>query len=322
MIKKPPVRNSPPVQSQTIDNGPQQFNATPRFNFSSTPRPTQSQNLPASTPSAARYLTPARRVHRLDEIADISSDGLQDVQDSIEAEEHEVAIVLLSEEDDDESYKIKQRSPKRQRFSSSADEFGPNEDLHLKRGSSPLPLLSSPPASRRPASSKAPKFIIGSPANLPTPTEAQSAFVKPPRFRQLELPDHIHSQQDPLPDQFSPHRRGQKYIPGGVAAEVRDWLMNMAPTPGGQKLDSLWLMKLEVEEVSGDSRTGMTMIRGSEGEGRAPINVLLAGEGESVALQKKAKVEVGRTVAIKGTVWDVMIERDKWGVSVEWKVLL
>ena len=94
-----------------------------------------------------------------------------------------------------------------------------------------------------------------------------------------------------------------------------------APTTGGHKV-GLWLVKLVVEEVSGDSRTGMTMVKGSREEGGAAMKVLLAGEGEGTGLQKGAKVEVGKTVGIRGTVWDVVVEREKWGVSADWKVLL
>ena len=33
-------------------------------------------------------------------------------------------------------------------------------------------------------------------------------------------------------------------------------------------------------------------------------------------------VQVGKTVGIKGPVWEVMIDGVKWGVGVDWKVLL
>ena len=257
------------------------------------------------------------------EKTDSSSAGPQNVHDSIETEERETSLGGSSEDEDD-TYTLGQRSPKRRRVSSSTDGLSPNKDDDFEV-LSPPPVLSSPPISRRAASSRAPRFIIASPANPPTPKDTQATFVKPPRFRPPEPSEQTQSQQDPLPDQFSPHRRGQKYIPGGLAAEVRDWLMNIdatAPTNRAQKKDGLWLVKLVVDEISGNSRTGMAMIKGSQGEGGAAMKVLLAGEGESTGMQKGAKVEVGMTVGIKGTVWDVVIEREKWSVSVDWKVLL
>ena len=301
-----------------------QFNATPRFNFSSTPQPNPSQQFPASTPSASRYLTPARPAQRHVEIADTASDEAQDVHDSIETEERGTDILEDLSEEEDDPYKLEEPSQKRQRLSSSTDELDIKEVHYPDFQSSPPQVLSSPPISRRPVSSRAPRFIIASPAKLSIPRDSQTTFVKPPRFRPPEPLDQSQSQQDPLPDQFSPHRRGQKYVPGGLAAEVRDWLVNIestAPTTGGHKV-GLWLVKLVVEEVSGDSRTGMTMVKGSREEGGAAMKVLLAGEGEGTGLQKGAKVEVGKTVGIRGTVWDVVVEREKWGVSADWKVLL
>lgn len=94
-----------------------------------------------------------------------------------------------------------------------------------------------------------------------------------------------------------------------------------SPANGPQKKNGMWLLTLVVQEVSGDSREGITMVMGSQDKGSAAMKVLLAGEGEGTGLQKGAMVEVGRTVGIKGTVWDVVIEGEKWGVCVDWKVL-
>jgi len=80
-------------------------------------------------------------------------------------------------------------------------------------------------------------------------------------------------------------------------------------------------VKLVIEEVSGGSKAGMTMLMGRQGEGSPVMRVLLAGEGEGTGLQRGAKAEVGRKVGIKGPIWDVMIDGEKWGVGVDWKVL-
>jgi len=128
--KQPPIRKIPLVQEQTPR--PTQFNATPRFNFSSTPRPTPSQNAPASTPTAARYLTPAQpRKEEIDTI-ETSSDSLQDVRDSIEMGEHGGNIETRYQSDPSDEYGIEERTPKRQRRSSSLlllDEEDPEPGL-------------------------------------------------------------------------------------------------------------------------------------------------------------------------------------------------
>ncbi|SPQ20965.1 0e546d90-256e-4766-9347-bbb976b05f11 [Thermothielavioides terrestris] len=57
-------------------------------------------------------------------------------------------------------------------------------------------------------------------------TTRKPAFRSAPRFKPAEPPDEAHAHPDPyLADIFSPQRRGAKYFPGGLAAELRDWLV-------------------------------------------------------------------------------------------------
>lgn len=92
--------------------------------------------------------------------------------------------------------------------------------------------------------------------------------------------------------------------------------------------DEGYLVRLVIDEVSGGARAGMTLVRGRkvvEAESMidvmGEVGVLLAGEGAGTGLQKGRTVEVGRTVGIKGPVWEIVVEGEKWGVGVEWKVL-
>ena len=335
MIKKPPVVRKPPLaQEQTPRPSTQQFNATPRFNLSSTPRPYPTHNVSVSTPSSTRYLTPARQVPKQDDIIDPSSDSLLDVHESIEIEDQELDAEFSSADLEDD-YLIEERSPKRQRLSSPvlADvqvQRDREQSDEIKK-SCPLPVLSSPPAPRRLAST-APRFLISTPAPQSTPQPNQSTFVKPPRFRPPASSEKAHS-SEPLPDQFSPHRRGQKYVAGGLAAEVRDWLFNIESTGPGdslQKKESPWLLRLVIDELSGGGKAGMTLVQGRKvhtGTMDGPLDtlvvmrVILAGEGAGTGLQKGSKVQVGKTVGIKGPVWEVVMEGQKWGVGVDWQVL-
>jgi hypothetical protein len=345
--KQPPVRKTPLAQEHTPRPSTQQFNATPRFNFSSTPRSTATQNFAGATPSATRYLTPASETPKEHDAIDTSSDdNVHDVHDSIETEEHDVNLGYLSA-DGEEDYRIEERGPKRRRLSFSPqdvktkdfDEHDDNENNHddLEDSvSSSLPILSSPPAPRRPISTTAPRFLISTPAPQSTPHPSntpQTAFLKPPRFRPPD-PSEQESRTDPLPEQFSPHRRGQKYLAGGLAAEVRDWLVNIESTiPGNvaqKSKDDPWTVKVMVDEISGGGRTGMTLVRGKQvhsdgGTATAvdlgPLKVILAGEGAGTGLQKGSKVELGKTVGVKGPTWEIVIEGEKWGVGVDWKVL-
>lgn len=126
-----------------------------------------------------------------------------------------------------------------------------------------------------------------------------------------------------MPEQFSPHRRGQKYLAGGLAAEVRDWLVNLESAIP-QKKDEPWVVRIVVDEVSGGGRAGMTLIKGQQKQPDGTVDnpgvvkVILAGEGAGSGLQRGSMVEAGKTVGIKGPVWEVLLEGEKWGVGVDW----
>jgi hypothetical protein len=256
------------------------------------------------------------------------------VHESIEIEDQELDAEFSSADLEDD-YLIEERSPKRQRLSSPVP-----ADVQVQRDreqsdeikkSCLLPVLSSPPAPRRLAST-APRFLISTPAPQSTPQLNQSTFVKPPRFRPPVSSEKSHS-SEPLPDQFSPHRRGQKYVAGGLAAEVRDWLFNIESTGPGDSVrekESPWLLRLVIDELSGGGKAGMALVQGRkvhtgtmDGPVETPVvmRIILAGEGAGTGLQKGSKVQVGKTVGIKGPVWEVVMEGQKWGVGVDWQVL-
>jgi hypothetical protein len=343
------IRRPAPPKEHTPRPGTQQFNATPRFTFSSTPRPTPSQNLPGATLAPTRYLTPAGKVSKKDlDAIDISSDDFPcDVHESIETDE-----AGYNSGDLDEGESSERRSPKRRRLSNSPpseeEEKGYDQgDLDMRDNppppspSSSLPILSSPPAARRLVSNTAPRFLLSTPAPHSTPQSSLAApsthtFLKPPRFRPPDPSEQAQERGDPLPEQFSPHRKGQKYVPGGLAVEMRDWLMNIesaVPAPRQRekaKGDPL-LVKLLIDEVSGNARAGLVLARGRQVHNMdehtvttdtiGTMKVILAGEGSITGLQKASPVEAGKIIGIKRPVWEVVVEGEKWGVGVDWKVL-
>lgn len=337
VIKKEPQGRVPLAQEQTPRPSTQQFKATPRFNFSSTPGPAHSQSLVTSAPAATRLFTPARPTSRQEEIIDTFSDS--QLHDSIESEHQDIDAEFLSGDSEDD-FTIEERGFKQQRISSTsallgkdaAIKYDENPEAGLDPTSSPLPILSTI-APRRSVSKAAPRFIISTPAPLDTTQSTQAAFLKPPRFRPPDPSGEEQSQTDPLPDQFSPHRRGQKYITGGLAAEVRDWLINLettTPVSATKKSkDDPWLLRLLVDGISGGGKAEMTLVTGRQvhfaGGGVVDslgiLKIILAGEGAGTGLQKGSRVEVGKVVGIKGPVWEVMIDQEKWGVGVDWKVL-
>lgn len=258
------------------------------------------------------------------------------MHDSIETDEQNGVFGYLSGDEYDD-YKIEERTPKRRRVSTSPlQEEGPTDDhgheILPNIASSPLLILSSPPATR--VSKTAPRFLISTPAPASTPQSTQTTFSKPPRFRPPDPSEQSQPQADPLPDQFSPHRRGQKYVAGGLAAEVQDWLVNIESSISAKSVqkskEDPWLVKLVVDEISGGGRAGMALVSGRlvrsddlDGmiDSLGILKVMLAGEGAGTGLQRGSKVEVGKMIGIKGPVWEVVVEGEKWRVGVDWKVL-
>jgi hypothetical protein len=309
------------------------------------------------TPLVHQYATPARPRDVIEDVADAVD---QDVYDSIEsakpnfAQEH-----LFTDEEDDHG--LRRRSFKRRRLSLSPildsqdqDVEEPQEqdiDGNLPRKqdeledllSSANSTISSPPAEplhRPPGSVTAPRFILPSiPAPVPpsTPATTQTAtFVKPPRFRPPDDQEQLQRPSEPLPDAFSPQRRGQKFLAGGLAAEVIGWVMNLeniAPeTSSARTKEDTLVIELIVDEVRGGSGAGMTLISGRQlhltPNGREEalntlrvVKAILAGSGISEGFQKTKKVGVGKKVRIKGPVWEVIVDGEKWGVAVTWEVL-
>jgi hypothetical protein len=192
---------------------------------------------------------------------------------------------------------------------------------------------------KRAIPASASRFVTPAPAasqQVINPIPGQHTFRKPPNFRPPS-PSAINNQVDPLPEQFSPHGKGRKYIPGGLAAELQGWLFNIESTSHAtpKYKNEEWPIRVIIEEISGDQRSGITMISGrqmhslqSDNNGsRGKVNtleevrVILAGEGQSVGLRKSSKIEIGSVVGIRGPVWEVIVREGEWGVGCDWKVL-
>lgn len=292
-------------------------------------------------------------------VKDIIEDSLDvvesDIHDSIESVEPSFTQEHVSAEEDDD-YSLTRRSSKRRRLSSSPILGSQNEDLTGQYGkindshnecedilSSNNTAISSPlagPRHRPPSSTMAPRFILPStpvPAPPSTPVTAQTTFVKPPRFRPPDDQEPHQRPIEPLPDAFSPQRRGQKFLAGGLAAEVIGWVMNLesnAPASSSTRSrEDTWVIQLIVNEVRGGHGPGMTLISGRQAheglDGRdgpmahtlGVVKVILAGSGTAEVLQKANKVDVGKKIRIRGPVWEVFIKGEKWGVAVTWEVV-
>lgn len=152
---------------------------------------------------------------------------------------------------------------------------------------------------------------------------SRPAFVKPPP------PPLTNEHEETLPDAFSPHRRGQKYVVGGLADTVRGWIVEAAGQGYGQghqsgagrrgkgdMADAEEVVRVKVGEVAGHE--GMRMVRGKTVEDRE-VRVLLAGSGKSQ--RGNSEMRPGVVLMVAKPSWEIDVAAEKWVIGVDWKVL-
>ncbi|KAI0443737.1 hypothetical protein F4803DRAFT_297793 [Xylaria telfairii] len=181
----------------------------------------------------------------------------------------------------------------------------------------------------------------------------QPTFQKAPRFRPAEIPEGA-PRPEPLPDAFSPRRKGAKYLQGGLAAELRDWLVDVeAGTSSGSmasistKRNEEWAMRIRVDELHGVNRSArvMTLVLGRQvlerknkasggdrSQGAADevtevlgsniVRLILAGPGRLSGLGIGNDVRPGALLGIARPTWEVVLDGlGRFGVACDWAVV-
>ncbi|TKA55074.1 hypothetical protein B0A55_13162, partial [Friedmanniomyces simplex] len=201
-------------------------------------------------------------------------------------------------------------SPKRRRVDDQADE--PEVDAVA----SPARTTFKPP--QTPAShsrSTVPRFTHP-PGSIASATEEQVTQHRPPFLRPSVVPPEP---GEPLPEAFSPHRRGQKFVPGGMAATVQQWVIETGQAAVQSRRGQAYLrgedyvIKAKAEDVQGD---GPYLVRGMTGDGETVHVLLAAGHGD-----RAAAVVAGSVVGLRAPTWEVESEGTVWKVGVDWRVL-
>lgn len=153
--------------------------------------------------------------------------------------------------------------------------------------------------------------------------EQQPRFLAAPRFK---LPETEDAPADGLPEAFSPQRRGAKYVHGGMAAEMQSWLADVRGWTGHDRPPDA-VMRVIVDEVRPGN--AMYLVKGRRllrdeavaDPGAPGLRIMLAGEGKSTGLARKAAVGVGSVVLVSQPVWEVPLKGDgRWVVVCEWAV--
>lgn len=118
------------------------------------------------------------------------------------------------------------------------------------------------------------------------------------------------STEPPLPEAFSPHRRGQKFVPGGMAATVQQWVVETGQASRRGRGWEEFAVKVRVDAVVGGEGP-CWLVRGKSSVGE-DVSLILAGGGG---------VEAGVIVGVRAPTWEVEVEGRRWRVAVDWRVL-
>lgn len=130
-------------------------------------------------------------------------------------------------------------------------------------------------------------------------------------------PKESATSSEPLPNDFSPHRRGQRFVPGGMAAEVQQWIVDTAQTFGQQRSHSNGdAFQASILAIADAHNAGMTLLRAQSNHG--PLNLLLAGPNRTNASQP---LEQGDVVAIKSPTWQINVADETWVVAADWRTM-
>lgn len=145
-----------------------------------------------------------------------------------------------------------------------------------------------------------------------TPNSSRPAFLT----ASMPLPSETVA---PLPDAFSPRRRGQKFMPGGLASELQSWVIEAAQTASQSRPrnalavdDSVHV--INVSEVKG----GGPIFAHGTGSGKETKKVLLV---DGQANQRADRVKAGDRVSIRLPTWDVQVLGEAWTVGVDWRTM-
>ncbi|OJD34524.1 uncharacterized protein BKCO1_2200072 [Diplodia corticola] len=367
-----PAQQDAVTPSQQFKPTPRFSIAPARPSFPPTPRPTHPSGLShatrtediadgVETPSASR-----RPRHRLTKVESIHDDS----QDALEEQDEEMLYDVITEDDaflveDPDEYPTRAQEEQSAQFSDvPLGDSGSTEDQPLKRrrltpgsGLTPEPSTSTrtmdpvkmgagaPVLRSPPQSSKVPRFRVpGNNAAVPTTVPTEFAPSQPVGSRHRN-PFLLHPTTPgapgvafdaaitPLPEHFSPHRRSQKFLPGGMADVVRTWVLNvgqsgsLAETASSQsRRRPNQPSKLHVAECVGegpgdrlklvsDQTDTHSLAQGEESSGTRAILV-------GPAKRNSRSPNIGDDVTVLPPSWEIEVGQhgEKWLVAVDWRV--
>lgn len=149
-------------------------------------------------------------------------------------------------------------------------------------------------------------------------TDNGTTAIRRPQFLRSSVAPS--EQFEPLPEAFSPHRRGEKFVPGGLAATMQQWVIETGQAASHSRKGQGYLrgedyvLRAKVVSVAGK---GPIMVQGRHLEGEDVRLMLTVGSKKDAVVD----VPVGSVVGVRAPTWDVELKGVSWTVAVDWKVV-
>ena len=152
-------------------------------------------------------------------------------------------------------------------------------------------------------------------------TPAPAAIQRPAFLRGSGEPSH--QPAEPLPETFSPHRRGQKFVPGGMAATMQQWIIETGQAAvqsrrgsNGLRTDE-YVMRVRADHICGDAAL---LVHGRTASGTSAHLMLIAGATRAEEDIYRQPLR-GSDIGLRAPAWEVEMDGLTWTVGVDWKVL-
>ncbi|KXL42684.1 hypothetical protein M433DRAFT_26072 [Acidomyces richmondensis BFW] len=128
----------------------------------------------------------------------------------------------------------------------------------------------------------------------------------------------------PLPEEFSPHRRGQRFIPGGLATTVQQWIIEAGRTateirkPHPHLRGEEFAVQGKVDQVEVQGK-GPCLVKARSEKGNL-LNIMLP-RAPNRSFDEFQVIRAGLLVVIKPPIWEIELQGTTWIVGIEWKLL-
>ncbi|SMR41586.1 unnamed protein product [Zymoseptoria tritici ST99CH_1E4] len=304
--RRPPIAPTRPAAVLQSTPGPSanHFARTPHFTFGRTPQSTQGVR-----PPSPLKLNPVQALRT-------SNKPAEDVDDARNGEDeemldHEQAFAIPTTEllhrDTDERLDLP-FSPKRRRV----DEVrSTGEAARMSPG---RPTFQHPTTHAARLTAATPHFVR--PQSIASSAAGDGTAIRRPAFLRSSVAP---SEQEPLPDAFSPHRRGEKFVPGGMAASLQQWVVEAGQAAMQSRKGFGYLRGeeyvLRVTIVSVSTAGSPLLARGKQVDG-TEIRLLLV-----MGSRKPGSVSAGSTVGVRAPTWQILIDGVDCTVGVDWRLL-